>query len=156
MNNNEFVILFERELSKLRNEISGYSSDDALWTVLPGTINSGGNLAQHLIGNLRTYIGLTLGDFPYVRDRNAEFEQRIFTQQSLIAEIDQLRNIIESSLSKLSAEHLNGEYPHTVLSIFPEQNIATVLTHLLMHLSYHTGQINYQRRFTATNASGKL
>ena len=150
MNNIEYVKLFNRELNKLRNEIAGYSQEDKMWIVLPGTINSGGNLAQHLIGNLRTYIGLTLGNEPYIRNRVAEFGERLFTQESLLTEIDILQEIVHSTIEKLSDEELQKEYSHEVLTIFPEQSVSFVLTHLLMHLSYHTGQINYHRRFTNT------
>lgn len=146
MNSNEFVRLYLRELTKLSNEISAYNSEDEMWTVLPGTINSGGNLAQHLIGNLRTYIGLALGNVAYLRDRDAEFEKRLFTKNDLIVEINLLQEIVSKSVSVLSDVELQSEYPHDVLTIFPEQSVDTVLTHLLMHLSYHTGQINYHRR----------
>ena len=150
MNNTVYKNFFIRELNKFHNEIAGYSHDEKMWVVLPGTINSGGNLAQHLIGNLRTYIGLTLGNQPYIRNRDAEFGERLFTQESLLTEISILQEIIISTIEKLSDEEVQKEYPHEVLTIFPEQSVGAVLTHLLMHLSYHTGQINYHRRFTNT------
>ena len=150
MNNKEFVILYNRELGKLKNEVSSYQNDDQMWTVLPGTINSAGNLVQHLIGNLRTYIGLALGNVPYVRDRDAEFQRRLFTRDSLLAELDVLQPIIETAIIALSDEDLQQEYPHEVLAMFPKQTISIILTHLLIHLGYHMGQINYHRRFAST------
>ena len=149
MNRNEFKKLFARELLKLRNEVSTYRSDDEMWLVLPGTINPGGNLVQHLIGNLRTYIGLALGGVPYIRNRDAEFGERLYTQAKLLEEIVQLDQIISNTIGKLSEEDLQNEYPHDVLTIFPEQSINIVLTHLLMHLTWHNGQINYHRRFVS-------
>ena len=120
MNQNEFVTLYSRELNKLKLEIAAYLSDDDMWKVLPGTINSGGNLAQHLIGNLRTYIGLTLGQVPYARDRDAEFSKRLFTQEALLRELDLLQPTLERVISGLSDADLQKDYPCEVLAMFPE------------------------------------
>ncbi|WP_221392358.1 DUF1572 family protein [Dyadobacter sp. NIV53] len=150
MNCIEFKRLFVRELEKLRSEVELYHSDDQMWLVLPGTINSGGNLVQHLVGNLRTYIGLTLGDTAYIRNRDAEFGERLFTQENLLQEIELLKTILSNAIETITDETLQHEYPHEVLTIFPEQSISTVLTHLLMHLTWHTGQINYHRRYFET------
>lgn len=150
MNKTEFVLLFNREIKKLQNEVEAYLNDDQMWAVVPGTINSGGNLVQHLIGNLRTYIGLTLGNVPYVRNRDAEFGERLFTKESFLAELNVLAEITESSLNRLSDEDLRREYSKDVLAMFQDQTVGIVLTHLLIHLGYHMGQINYHRRFTAS------
>ena len=150
MNKTEFVLLFNREIKKLQNEVKGYLNDHQMWAVVPGTINSGGNLVQHLIGNLRTYIGLALGDVPYVRNRDAEFGERLLSKESFLVEINGLAEIIESSLNGLSDEALQKEYSNDVLAMFPNQTVGIFLTHLLIHLGYHLGQINYHRRFTAS------
>ncbi len=150
MYQNEFVALYTRELGKLKLEITAYGQDDDMWIVLPGTINSGGNLVQHLIGNLRTYIGLALGQVPYIRDRDAEFGKRLFTQARLLAEIDVLLPVLESTISELSDADLQKDYPRDVLVMFPEQSVSMILMHLLTHLSYHLGQINYHRRVVNT------
>ena len=155
MNKIEFVTLYNRELDKFQNEVDAYTTDDQMWTILPGTINSGGNLAQHLIGNLRTYIGLTLGEIPYLRNRDAEFKERLFTKGSLSAEIEILKQLIESSISGLSEEDLQSEYSKDVLPMFPEQTVNIILTHLLIHLGYHLGQLNYHRRTTEAS-QGRL
>lgn len=147
--NQEFATLYSRELNKLVNEVKAYGAEDDMWIVLPGTINSGGSLVQHLIGNLRTYIGLTLGKTPYVRDRDAEFTKRLFTKDHLISELQLLDSIINATLNGLSEQDLRNEYPHHVLSLFPEQTVKMILLHLLNHLGYHLGQINYHRRFVS-------
>ncbi|WP_026632880.1 DUF1572 family protein [Dyadobacter alkalitolerans] len=144
------VQLFERDLKKLRDEIQLYPSDNSLWVQLPGTINTGGNLCQHLIGNLRTYVGLALGQVHYVRNRDAEFTERLFTQTALLDELNQLLPIVVKSVGSLSEAQLEAEYPRTVLDMFTNQTTALVLTHLLTHLSYHLGQINYHRRWIST------
>ena len=147
MNSDIFVTLFSRDIKKLRKEIEQYHSEAALWAKLPGTINPGGNLCQHLIGNLRTYVGLTLGGHAYVRDRDAEFSQKTFTQKQMLAELDQLHEIVVGTLETLDGQKMEEEYPRNVLDIFSEQTVRLVLTHLLAHLSWHLGHINYHRRW---------
>lgn len=150
MQNEIIVQLFDRDIKKLREEIEKYPSDDALWVRLPGTINTGGNLCQHLIGNLRTYIGLTIGHVPFIRNRDAEFAERLFTQTQLLAELERLHVIVTKSVQDLSEEQLKAEFPRSVLDMFPNQSTQLVLTHLLTHLSYHLGQINYHRRWVSS------
>lgn len=142
-----FISLFSRDIKKLRKEIEQYHSENALWVKLPGTINPGGNLCQHLIGNLRTYVGRTLGGYAYVRDRDAEFNQTTFTQTQMLAELDQLHEIVVGTLEALDEQKMEEEYPREVLDMFPEQTVRLVLTHLLAHLSWHLGHLNYHRRW---------
>jgi hypothetical protein len=141
--------LYSRDLNKLKNEVLAYATEDSLWVKIPGTINSGGNICQHLIGNLRTYIGLPLGGYPYVRDRNAEFSARLFSKDGLVKEVELLLDIIPESIRQLSDKRLSEEYPHEILTINTTQSYGLVLTHLAMHLAWHTGQINYHRRIVS-------
>jgi len=147
----EFVFLYRRDLNRLKKEISSYLTEESLWVRLPGTINPGGNICQHLIGNLRTYIGLELGEFPYVRDRDAEFDSRLFTREQLLLEIDVLQEVIPESILKMNEKQLTEEYPHDVVEIHSEQSYGFVLMHLHQHLAWHTGQINYHRRIVDHN-----
>ena len=147
MHNKEFTILYHREVGKVIDEVMACRTDDDMWIVIPGTTNSGGNLVQHLIGNLRTYIGLTLGNVPYVRNRDAEFTQRLFSREMILDELKALDLILENALIHLSEEDLMKEYPHEVLAMFPKQSVRLILSHLSTHLAYHLGQINYHRRF---------
>ena len=142
----EFIFLYQRDLNRLKKEISDYLTEEAMWVKLPGTINSGGNICQHLIGNLRTYIGLEIGGFPYVRDRESEFNLRLFTKSELLEEINFLLKIIPESILKMSEKELMDEYPHEVVEINSEQSYEFILMHLYQHLAWHTGQINYHRR----------
>ena len=142
----EFVFLYRRDLTRLKKEISAYLTEESLWAKLPGTVNSGGNICQHLIGNLRTYIGLQIGEVPYVRDRDAEFNSRLFTTEQLLKEIDFLLQVIPESILKMNENQLAEEYPHDVVDIHNEQSFGFILMHLYQHLAWHTGQINYHRR----------
>lgn len=147
MSNDTFITLYSRDLKKLRQEIAAYTSEKALWIKLPGTINPGGNLCQHLIGNLRTYVCLTLGGHTYTRDRDAEFNRKVFVQKQLLSELDVLHDMVIDTLERLSEHQMRSEYPREVLDMFPEQRVDLVLSHLLAHLSWHLGQINYHRRW---------
>ena len=53
--------LFERDLNKLKSEIEQYPDEADLWKKGGSIPNSGGNLCLHLCGNLRHFIGATLG-----------------------------------------------------------------------------------------------
>lgn len=147
MNNDILITLYSRDLKKLREEIASYPSEAALWIQLPGTINPGGNLCQHLIGNLRTYVCLTLGGHAYTRDRDAEFTQKGFSQTQLLAELDLLHDLVIGTLAGIDERRMRSEYPREVLDMFPEQRVGLILSHLLAHLSWHLGQVNYHRRW---------
>ncbi len=68
-----YVVLFERDIKAIIKEISAYESDVELWKIGGDLNNSGGNLALHLIGNLRHFIGHIIGGTGYKRERQAEF-----------------------------------------------------------------------------------
>jgi hypothetical protein len=44
--------------------------------IADGISNSAGNLCLHLIGNLNHFIGATLGNTGYVRNREQEFSSK--------------------------------------------------------------------------------
>ena len=142
-----YTILFSRDIDRLINEVKEYTDEDLLWQVLPGTTNSAGHLVQHLIGNLKTYIGNPFGNIHYIRDREAEFSKRLFNREEFLITLEELAETLAYSLSKIPKEAMDAVYPREILSIHPDQTIEYVLVHLLAHLSYHTGQINYARRF---------
>jgi len=143
-----YTQLYKRDLVRVTEELEKYPDDNSLWEVLPGTTNSGGNLLQHLIGNLKTFIGNPFGHINYERNRDAEFNARLFTKEELITEFNQLTDIIADTISSLTNDHLDENYPAEVVKVVnKEQTVEYVLIHLLAHLSYHTGQINYHRRY---------
>ncbi len=60
---------FERDIIKLKEEIVLYKDETNLWKVENKISNSAGNLCLHLIGNLNHFIGATVGNTGYVRQR---------------------------------------------------------------------------------------
>jgi uncharacterized damage-inducible protein DinB len=136
--------IFERDLLKLKTEISSYRDESKLWQIEKSIINSAGNLCLHLIGNLNTYLGAEFGKTGYIRNRELEFSQKGVSKKELEERIEATAVVVKQSLNKLSDTDLLLDYPQIVLG----QKVTTglFLVHLATHLSYHLGQINYHRR----------
>jgi len=136
--------LFNRDLNKLRSEIEAYKIESNLWVINKEIVNSAGNLCLHLIGNLNTYIGATLGGTNYIRNRELEFSLKDIPRQQLIEMIEATITVVNDTLDKVTVEQIEGEYP---LLVFQEKSSTEFfLVHLTTHLNYHLGQINYHRR----------
>ena len=136
--------LYTRDLNKLRTEILSYNNEKAIWSVDKNISNSAGNLCLHLVGNLNHFIGAILGNSGYVRNRDLEFSLKNIPRPELIEKIDGTLDIVTKTLDKLDEDDLKKEYPLVVF----ESKMSTeyFLIHLLSHLDYHLGQINYHRR----------
>ena len=105
----ELKALFTRDLNRLKNEITQYHSDAALWSIQEAISNSGGNLCLHLIGNLKTFIGKELGNVNYVRDRKNEFEGKHVPREKIYCEIDETIEAVNQGLDHVTAERLTEE-----------------------------------------------
>ena len=136
--------LFERDLQRLKTEIELYKDEDHLWILKKGISNTAGNLCLHVIGNLNHFIGATLGKTGYVRYRDDEFSLKNIPRQDLVINIDNCILTLNNTFSKLSEADMEKNFPlekhGTVVST------THMLLHLLGHLNYHLGQINYHRR----------
>ncbi len=136
--------LFERDIRKLQTEINAYTSDALLWEVFPGISNSGGNLCLHLLGNLRHYIGAVLGGSGYIRNRPLEFSAKNIPRETLNQTLDQVAMLVPGIIGSLTDAQMEALYPEKVFEY--DMTTSYFLTHLLAHLGYHLGQINYHRR----------
>jgi len=138
------IEFFERDLKKIKQEISLYKQESTLWIVKGDINNSSGNLCLHLTGNLLHFIGATLGNTGYVRNRDSEFAAKNIQREMLIAEIDATIVVVTATLKNLPDSDLDKIFPLEKhgRSVTTEN----MLLHLLAHLSYHIGQINYHRR----------
>jgi uncharacterized damage-inducible protein DinB len=138
------IKLFRRDLNVLKQEINAYNIEENLWVSNETISNSAGNLALHLIGNLNHFIGATLGDSAYVRQRDLEFSLKDVTKEEMIIQIDDTIRVVESVLNHLTDADLQKEYKRRAFEdVMTTENF---LVHLSMHLAYHLGQINYHRR----------
>jgi hypothetical protein len=146
--------LFRRDLTRLVQEIQAFSDDQTLWQTTVGITNSVGNLALHLEGNLREFIGRQLGNIPYQRQRDLEFSSKDLSKQDLIKRIEDVQEKIPNVIEGLSAEQLESIYPEKVF----KENISTqqFLMSLHAHLNWHLGQIDYLRRFLTKESAIEL
>lgn len=136
--------LYKRDLNRLKEEVAAYKNESNLWLVEKEIKNSGGNLALHLIGNLRAFIGAELGNTGYIRKREEEFSLKNVPREDMLAEIDLTIQEIEQVLDKLSTIQFKAPYPRQVFKF--EMTTEYFLVHLAAHLGYHLGQLNYHRR----------
>ncbi len=146
MNTNILTELFQRDLLKLKEEINLYNDWTKAWVIDKEIKNSAGNLALHLVGNLKHFIGTILGNNDYVRNREAEFANKNIPRDEIIKSIDETIGIINEILGKMSDADLKKDYPVEVLKNKGKMTTEFFLIHLYGHLNYHLGQINYHRR----------
>lgn len=137
-------LLFNRDLNTLRSEIESYQNEANLWKIEGAILNSAGNLCLHLVGNLQAFIGATLGQSGYVRQREEEFGLKNVPRAQLLTEIDTTIQVINRTLDGLQELDLSQDYPIVVFK--DKMTTGYFLIHLSTHLSYHLGQINYHRR----------
>jgi len=135
--------LVER-LTKLKEEISAYTSEEAVWRIGGEIKNSAGNLCLHLCGNLQTYIGAILGQTGYIRNRDAEFSTKGVLKETLIKEIETTIDVVQQTLASIKPSKIEQNYPQDVLG--KPMTTGYFLIHLVGHLNYHLGQVNYHRR----------
>jgi len=140
---NELAALFRRDLTRLLQELEATPAEH-LWATLPGTGNSVGNLALHLEGNLREFIGRQLGNVPYHRERPLEFSSRDVPKEELIRRLGEVESLIPGILGQLGVEVWESVYPSIIWGV-PLSTQQTVLS-LYAHLNYHLGQVDYLRR----------
>jgi uncharacterized damage-inducible protein DinB len=136
--------IFNRDLIKLKKEISLFSNEQNLW-LTPGEINnSSGNLCLHICGNLQHFIGAIIGKTEYKRKRELEFSLTNVPRVELIKNIDKTISIVDSVLLNMNEMQFLEKYP---VNVFDEDMTTEFfLIHLTTHLNYHLGQINYLRR----------
>ncbi|WP_452602664.1 DUF1572 family protein [Pontimicrobium sp. MEBiC06410] len=138
------IKLFTRDLNALKQELNLYTKEENLWILDKAVTNTAGNLCLHLVGNLKTFIGASLGNTGYIRQRDLEFSQKNIPRAVLLQQVDETIDIVSNTLKTLTTADLQKEYVRRVF----EDKMTTeyFLIHLTMHLSYHLGQINYHRR----------
>lgn len=141
-----------RELTSLKAEVEAYPTDADLWRVVPGITNSGGTLALHLAGNLQHFVGAVLGGSSYVRNRESEFATRDLSRAEVAGRIDDTIAAVLQTFRNLGPSDMASEFPEPVAKL--RFNTGDWLTHLVAHLGYHLGQVDFHRRIvTASTAT---
>ena len=141
--------VIERDLNKLEDEIKSYPSEESIWKLDGQIKNTAGNLCLHLCGNLQHYFGAVLGNTGYKRNRDNEFSAKGISRTALVSEINNTKKAVQLTLEKISLSILQQEYPEKVFD-YP-MTTSYFMIHLVAHLGYHLGQINYHRRIIAPN-----
>jgi hypothetical protein len=149
----ELGAMYRRDLTRLTQQIEAFPDDATLWQTHPAVTNSAGNLALHIEGNLREFVGRQLGGNTYTRKRDLEFSSKGVSKQELENRLAELKVLIPSTIEKLSAEQLETQYPQIVF----ERATSTqeLLISLYGHLNWHMGQIDYLRRILTNGKAVK-
>ncbi len=148
----DLLVLFRRDLRCFSREVELFPDDATLWRTLPGIANSSGNLALHVAGNLRHFVGAVLGGSGYLRQREQEFTQREGSRAELVALLAETVAEVEVGLRSLTPEALEQAYPVAVGGSHP-RSTRLFLLHLAAHLTFHLGQVGYLRRALTGNAA---
>ena len=102
--------LFERDINKLIEELMLYKNEETIWKIKEGISNSGGNLTLHLLGNLNHFIGATLGNTGYIRERDKEFSLKNIPRLQLVEELKKVNSVVKNTLTHLSDEDLEKNF----------------------------------------------
>jgi len=136
--------LLVRELEAFAREVELFPDDPSLFRALPGVSNSAGNLALHVCGNLKHFVGGVLGGTGYVRDRDAEFRARAGRREDVARELRETAAVVAETLARLPEAALAKPYPQPIADM--ELSCGRWLMHLVAHLAFHLGQAGYLRR----------
>jgi uncharacterized damage-inducible protein DinB len=124
-------------LPKIERSLADLSEADVWWRPNEAS-NSIGNLLLHLCGNVTQWIIGGVGQRPYVRHRQLEFDERtplpkadlLKRMAAVVKEADEVLGALDApALSTM--RHIQG-YDVTVLE---------AVYHVIEHFSMHTGQI---------------
>ena len=144
MVNSVLANFYERDIRKLIEEVSLFRNEEDLWRAQGSVKNPVGNLVLHIIGGLNHFIGATLAQTGYVRNRDQEFISKGVERRDLVAQLEKLIPMVNETMNALTREQMEAEYP--VFFDTPKTSTSYVLVQLLAHLNYHLGQENYLSR----------
>lgn len=150
----EFASLFRRDIARLVQEVRAFPDEASLWETRPGVSNSAGNLALHLEGNLRDFIGRQLGGVDYTRQRDLEFSAKGVEREQLAARLEAVQELVYGTVAGLAPGQWEEVYPINVLGV--ELTTRQFLLHLYGHLSFHLGQVDYLRRVVTGDGALKF
>ena len=147
----DLLVLFRRDLRCFIREVEAFPDDATLWRTLPGIRNSAGNLALHVAGNLRSFVGVVLGGTGYLRDREREFSQREGSRAEVVAALEGAVLEVETGLKAVTETSQAAPFPMAVGGLQPVTG--RFLVHLASHLAFHLGQAGYLRRALTGDAT---
>lgn len=116
----------------------GMLSDEQVWHRPNAHVVSVGNLVLHLSGNVRQWIGSTLGGEADDRQRDREFSERgPIAREELMRPLDAAVDRALEVIAGLDDERLLRSYR---VQAYAPTGVGVVV-HVTEHFSYHVGQI---------------
>jgi hypothetical protein len=142
------IDLYNNELDKLNDELMAYESDELIWKTVGENKITAGNNCLIISGIMQQYIGSMIGEFEYMRNKEAELKAKHMSKERLSEEIANTRKVVIATLEEVSKMDLMKIYPTTEFT----EPVTTeyYLLHLLKTLSFYNGQIAYHRQLTAS------
>ena len=140
-----------RELRGMKNEFLAYQDEGDIRRSVPGLPNTAGTIALHVAGNLQHFVGAQLGKSGYVRDRDAEFGRREVSVAEIVDELDKTIAALDATFARLEEKAMDRPFPQEIAGVRP--TVGEFLVHLVAHLAYHLGQIDYHRRCITGDAT---
>ena len=140
-----------RELQGLKSELLAYQNEGDIWRSVPGLPNTAGTIGLHVAGCLQHFVGAQLGDSGFVRDREAEFSRRDVSVAEIVGELDQTIAALDETFARLEEAAMERPFPQEIAGVRP--TVGEYLVHLLSHLAYHLGQVDYHRRCVTGEAT---
>ncbi len=142
--NTSVLTILERDLSKAIAELNAFQQEQNMWKLHGKINNSAGNLALHISGAVNHFIGAVLGKNGYKRNREKEFNDKNIARDEVISKIYEAIATIKSVLPSIEENEMQQEFPEKIGG--QTLSIGFFLIHLISHVNYHLGQINYHRR----------
>jgi len=143
-------VLLARDIEALQREVQLFPDDAGLWEARPGVANAVGNIALHVAGNIRHFIGFTLGGIPYTRDRDAEFSRRGLSRLEVATELAAALAVVQDVLPRIGPDQLDAEWKPAPLPT--PISTRRFLMHICTHAAYHVGQAGYLRRIVTRDS----
>jgi uncharacterized damage-inducible protein DinB len=144
--------ILDRDLQALAREVAAYPDEGALWATREGIANSAGTLVLHVTGNIQHFMGAKLGGTSYLRDREREFSARGVSRETLLGEIEAARAAVRVAAERISDQRQDQDFPDVVGGV--RVTVGDLLVHVVSHLAYHLGQVDYHRRVVTGSTRG--
>lgn len=144
--------ILDRDLQALAREVAAYPDEIALWATPEGIGNSTGTLVLHLAGNIQHFMGAKLGGTGYVRDREREFSARGVPREALLGQIESARAAVRAAAGRALDERQDEDFPDLIGGV--RVALGDLLVHLVSHVGYHLGQVDYHRRVVTGSSQG--
>ena len=86
-----------------------------------------------------------------MRNRDKEFADKDIPASTLIKEIEETIKVVTKTLEAIPDEDLDKEYTAFPPHLLGKEKLSKFyfLAHLIAHMDYHIGQINYHRRLVS-------